>query len=180
MGYKHDTTFVSVDYHFKWDILATHIQMNTNINFMKAWKVPVTCNYFFPKKHPSTLQDPNIYFINVLISMDPHVFSVPKMSTVVHNQENLLRSWLKLFPFSFCLLEGCSQTFRTICNCWVVDKFNKNKNKSVKGRVKGLPTESIPPLQKALDFRWKSSFPNTVEVILPSGHSSKVQTVGVP
>lgn len=42
MRYKNDTIVVSVDYHLKWDIPTTCTKMNTQINFMKAWKDPVT------------------------------------------------------------------------------------------------------------------------------------------
>lgn len=52
----------------------------------------------------------------------------------------------------------------------------RKKKKKWGNRGKGVLKESIPPLQKALDFPWKSPlFSEMQQSTIPSGHNSKVQ-----
>lgn len=80
--------------------------MNTQINSMKAWKDPVTYreqNFFHKNLNSTRSKCPFYKCFNVYGSI--HVFGALKISTVVHNQENLLCSWSELF--TFFLSESC-------------------------------------------------------------------------
>lgn len=77
--------------------------MNTQSNIMTAWKDAVTYREqkFFHKSILQLYQDPNVHVKCFNLHGSIHVFGVPKISRVVHNQEKLLCSWSEFFTFSF-------------------------------------------------------------------------------